>query len=169
MITGYVAEERYAVRWGESEQTASFYLELVPLDQPFIKRYDPLDDETLARYTKVVEAGFSFGAFEGKQLVGMVLAEPQAWNRSVWVWEFHVAETHRRQGIGRRLIETLAEKSRAAGLRTLVCETQTTNVPAIRAYRQLGFRPEGIDISYYSNHDYPDGEVALFMKRRLAE
>jgi ribosomal protein S18 acetylase RimI-like enzyme len=121
----------------------------------------------LASYARVVEAGFSFGAFAGDQLVGVALAEPQLWNRSVWVWEFHVAESQRRQDIGRRLLDALAAKSSASSLRTLVCETQTTNVPAIQVYRKLGFRLEGIDISYYSNHDYPDGEVAVFLKRRL--
>jgi ribosomal protein S18 acetylase RimI-like enzyme len=169
VITGYMAQERYAVRWIESEPAVSFHLELVSLAQPYYKHYDYLDEETLARYARVVEAGFSFGAFVGDQLVGIALAEPHMWNQSVWVWEFHVAESHRRQGIGRRMMDALAAKSSAAGLRTLVCETQTTNVPAIRAYRQLGFHLEGIDISYYSNRDYPDGEVAVLMKRRLDE
>ena len=38
---------------------------------------------------------------------------------------------------------------------------------AIQIYRQLGFRVEGVDLSYYTNEDYPDGEIAIFMKRRL--
>jgi len=64
-------------------------------------------------------------------------------------------------------MEALAEKARKAGLRTIVCETQTTNAPAIRFYRKLGFNIEGIDLSCYSNEDFPDGEIAIFMKRRL--
>jgi ribosomal protein S18 acetylase RimI-like enzyme len=52
-------------------------------------------------------------------------------------------------------------------MRVLVCETQSTNVPAIRFYRALGFVLEGLDLSLYSNHDYPDGEIAIFMKRYL--
>ncbi len=73
----------------------------------------------------------------------------------------------RRRGIGRQLMEMLTERGRAAGMRTVVCETQNTNLPAIRFYRKLGFRFEGIDLSYYSNHDFPDGEIAIFMKKRL--
>ena len=49
----------------------------------------------------------------------------------------------------------------------MVCETQSTNVPAIEFYRKVGFEVEGIDLSYYSNDDAPDGEVANFMKRKL--
>jgi ribosomal protein S18 acetylase RimI-like enzyme len=69
--------------------------------------------------------------------------------------------------IGKRLMECVSEKAKRAGFRTIVGETQNTNGIAIRIYRKLGFRVEGIDISYYSNNDYPDGEIAVFMKRRL--
>jgi ribosomal protein S18 acetylase RimI-like enzyme len=58
-------------------------------------------------------------------------------------------------------------RAREAGMRSVVCETQSTNTGAIRAYRRLGFRLEAIDISLYSNEDYPDKEVAVFMKHRL--
>ena len=64
-------------------------------------------------------------------------------------------------------METVAELDRKDGFRILVCETQTTNAPAIVFYRQLGFVMEGIDVSYYSNQDYPNGEIAVFMKKRL--
>ena len=48
-----------------------------------------------------------------------------------------------------------------------MCETQTTNVPAIDFYRSVGFEVGGIDLSYYSNDDVQAGEVALFLKRKL--
>lgn len=90
------------------------------------------------------------------------------WNKSLWVWEFHVAEMYRRRGLGRRLMDALAGRAKAAGLRTIVCETQNTDVPAIDFYRAVGFSIEGIDVSYYTNDDLlPGGEVAIFMKRRL--
>jgi ribosomal protein S18 acetylase RimI-like enzyme len=81
--------------------------------------------------------------------------------------EFHVAESYRRMGIGQQLMDRLAERAAPAGLSAMVVETQSTNVPAIRFYRKAGFVLEGIDISYYTNHDYPDGEMAVFLKRRL--
>ncbi len=39
---------------------------------------------------------------------------------------------------------------------------------AIRFYRAVGYRMEGVDISYYSNEDTMRGRtVGVFMKRRL--
>ena len=62
----------------------------------------------------------------------------------------------------------VAGRAAAAGLRAVVCETQNTNVGAIRFYRRLGFTLDGVDVSHYTNHDMePGGTVAVFMKRRL--
>lgn len=167
IATGYLADGKYLVEYGDAEQETTFQLRLVALAQPYHKAYDHFDEETLAHYTQVLKEGYSLGAFAAEQLVGFLISGVQQWNHSLWVWEFHVAPTHRRLGIGRQLMEAAADRARQAGLRVIVCETQTTNVPAIQAYRKLGFRLEGIDLSYYSNQDYPNGEVAVFMKRRL--
>ena len=167
VVSGYTSNAKYNVAYNEAEGQASFALQLVPLPQPYIKHYDPCDAETLQRYTQVLSSGYSWGAYTGEALVGLLIAEPQWWNRSLWVWEFHVVEAERRRGLGAGLMAAAVEKASREGLRTIVCETQNTNAPAIQVYRKLGFRVEGVDISYYTNADYPEGEVAVFMKRRL--
>ena len=167
LVIGYTSNTSYRVSKTDSGERFALTLELVPLPQPFVKRYDHLDRETLEHYRKVPAFGFSYGAFDKEQCVGIALAEPRHWNMSLWVWELHVAESHRRRGIGQRLVGALADKAREAGLRTVVCETQNTNVTAIGFYRRVGFQIEGIDISYYTNEDFPDGEIAVFMKLRL--
>jgi streptothricin acetyltransferase len=169
LVTGYTSEARYQISKTESDQEFVLALELVSLEQPYCKHFEPPDTETLERYRDLTALGFSFGAYDGEQCVGIALAEPCNWNRSLWVWELHVAETHRRRGVGRQLVEALTEKARVTGLRVLVCETQNTNVPAINFYRKVGFHIEGIDLSYYSNDDFPDGEIAVFMKKRLVK
>jgi ribosomal protein S18 acetylase RimI-like enzyme len=167
LVTGYTAHAKYAVRKTESDQRWALTLELVPVTPPHRKRYDHLDAETVAHYRQMASLGFSFGAYDGPQCVGLALAEPQQWNKSLSVWELHVEDTHQGRGIGRQLVEALTEKAQAAGLRTVVCETQNTNVPAIRFYRQVGFHIAGVDISHYSNDDFPDGEIAVFMKKEV--
>ncbi|CAN5793816.1 hypothetical protein BH10CHL1_BH10CHL1_09870 [soil metagenome] len=168
IASGYTSASKYVVQYNDSDNHVRFDLSLVALDQAYVNTYDHFDDQLVQRYNQVLEGGYSFGAFDDNLLVGFLLSESQLWNDSVWVWEFHVAATHRRLGIGRRLMDAVATQATQAGLRTIVCETQTTNTPAIQAYRRLGFRVEGVDISYYSNDDYPAGEIAIFMKRRLA-
>jgi ribosomal protein S18 acetylase RimI-like enzyme len=165
LLGPFTCSDTFRVTWSDSGSSTTFGLELVPLDEPFTNRYDHLDDAYVKEYLS--GADLSFGAYEEGVLVGVLVAEKRDWNHSLWVWEFHVDAAHRGQGIGRMLMDHTAEKARAAGLRTMVCETQNQNSNAIKAYRRLGFRLEGIDISYYSNQDYPDRGIAVFMKRRL--
>lgn len=166
VASGYSSNSKYTVVHTETESCVSFDLKLVTFDKPYVKKFH-YDNETLQRYNTLLNTGYSFGAYEGDLIVGFAIAEGHQWNRSLSVHEFHVAETHRGQGIGKRLMEHVAEKGSGAGFRIIVCETQNTNPTAISVYRKLGFRVEGIDISFYSNHDYPEGEIAIFMKRRL--
>jgi ribosomal protein S18 acetylase RimI-like enzyme len=165
-VTGpFTCREMYRVRYEDSAERTSFSLERVSLPEPHVHNYSHID-EAWVRDT-LANADFSFGAYEDGLLVGALIAEKRAWNDSLWVWEFHVEAPRRGQGIGRQLMQHAADKARQAGLRTIICETQNRNACAISAYRKLGFRVEGVDISYYTNEDYPDKDVAVFMKLRL--
>jgi ribosomal protein S18 acetylase RimI-like enzyme len=168
LIAGYTTRSAYVVEKSEQEEQTSITLRLVSFASPEQNRFDPPAEDMVALYREAATKGFCFAAYEGEQMVGIALAEAQKWNRSLWVWEFHIAPSHQGRGIGRQLMERLVEAAKAAGLRIIVCETQSTNVPAIRFYRRVGFTIEGIDLSYYSNEDMEPGRgVAVFMKRRL--
>lgn len=169
LISGYTSTEMYAVSRTETPEHVRFELRLIPRDRPIVKRYSPLDQPTLAHYTTLAAQGHCLGAFVGDACAGLALTEPQAWNRSLWVHELHVAASHQRQGIGRQLMDAVIASAHARQLRCVVCETQSSNVPAIRFYRALGFTLEGLDLTYYTNADRERGEVAIFMKRLLAE
>lgn len=167
IASGYTSTGKYVVTCTDTPARISFELRLEALNEPYTRTYH-FQEEDFLEYQRLLKQRYSLGAFEGPALVGVILAEPQTWNRSMWIREFHVATTHRRRGIGRELLAKVAERSRRDGFRTLVCETQTTNTPAIAFYRLMGFSVEGMDISLYTNEDYPDGEMAVFMKKRLA-
>jgi GNAT superfamily N-acetyltransferase len=168
IITGYISPARYRVHKSESDQQTTFSLELVQLDTPYIKRDDFFPDEEDVQHSlDASRDGRSLGAYEDDRLIAVALAAAQTWSNRLWLHEFHVAESHRGQGIGTNLMIALIELGRQAGFRALFCETQTTNVPAIRFYRKMGFTLDGINLSMYSNHDYPDGEIALFFKLNL--
>ena len=166
VASGYTSDSKYIVAYTCAVDQMSFDLQLVTLDKPYVKKFEH-DNHTIQRYHGILNDAFSFGAYDANLLVGLIIGEPHEWNRSLWVREFHVVEAYRNVKIGKQLMERLVEKAYGGGFRNIVCETQNTNVPAIKVYRKLGFKIEGIDISYYSNDDYPDGEIAVFMKRRL--
>jgi ribosomal protein S18 acetylase RimI-like enzyme len=167
LAAGYTSPGKYVVAKAETPERTAITLARVMLDEPYVRNWPACDAENKSRYEAVVSHGLSLGATDGDELVGLALAEPYQWNRSLWVWEFHVARSHHRQGIGRRLMDALALRAETTGLRVLVCETQNTNLPAIDFYRSVGFEIDGVDLSYYTNRDLTDGEVAIFMKRKL--
>jgi ribosomal protein S18 acetylase RimI-like enzyme len=166
VTAGYVSPSRFVVEKVETRRGVAIRVRRERLKAPFVKQFAEPKGE-LQRYQGIVRMGWSVGAYVGKKLVGIAIAEPRAWNRSLWVWELDVARDCRRRGIGRRLVGELARRGRAGGLRVLVCETQTTNVPAIDFYRATGFVLDGLDLSYYTNDDLVRGEVAVFMKKKL--
>ncbi len=166
LVAGYTSPAKYAVFKTESETGAQFSLEYVPLDPPYVKRFE-LDAELRERYPRVLAQGLSLGAYEDGKLVGIALAEHQAWSNALWVWEFHIAASHRGRGSGSKLMDSVIRQAQERDMRVVVCETQNTNMPAIRFYRRMGFEIEGIDLSYYTNNDVEEGEVAIFMKRKL--
>ena len=157
---------RYRVRKAEIARAVCFTLDRQELSEPFEKRWT-VSEADFRRYGDVVGQGMSFAAYDGECMVGVAIAEPAGWNRSLWIREFGISSPYRRQGVGRRLIDRVALHAVKESLRVLVCETQTSNVPAIDFYRSVGFEVAGIDLSYYSNDDVQAGEVALFLKRKL--
>ena len=163
---GYVSTARYRVRKAEIARAFCFTLDRQELSEPVEKRWT-VSEEDFQRYGDVVGQGMSFAACDGGCTVGVAIAETAGWNRSLWIREFGISSPYRRQGLGRRLMERVAAHAGQEGFRVLVCETQTTNVPAIDFYRSVGFEVGGIDLSYYGNDDVETGEVALFLKRKL--
>ncbi len=60
---GYISPVKYVVKKSESHQQTLISLDLVPLDQPYVKQWET-DDEELARLQRVVTEGLSLGAFD---------------------------------------------------------------------------------------------------------
>jgi ribosomal protein S18 acetylase RimI-like enzyme len=168
LITGYASTEAFQVVRDESPDLIRFELRLIQRAQPFVKCYPPPDAATRERYRALATAGHAFGAFDDEQCVGLALIEPYTWNTSLHIHEFHIVPAYHRRGMGRALMAAVEAHARDTEMRRLVCETQTTNVPAIRFYRALGFTVDAVDVSLYSNDDLERGEMALFMKKRLA-
>ena len=75
-----------------------------------------------------------------------------------------VGESHRRQGIGRRLIQWLSETALEAGVLRIDLELRAANTGARAFYERLGFEALDVIPGYYQGI-----EPALRMTRRLGD
>ena len=66
------------------------------------------------------------------------------------LWDLRVAQSHRRQGVGRALLAQADVTARDAGCRGVEVETQDVNVPACRLYAAAGFRLHEVTPFAYS-------------------
>lgn len=73
-----------------------------------------------------------------------------------------VAPEHRRQGLGRQLMEWLTATALEAGVLRIDLELRADNTGARAFYERLGFREAGSIAGYYQGR-----ETALRMSRRL--
>ncbi len=163
---GYSSKGKYAIEKSESAELTTISLRHVILEKPYEKDWLHHEDD-IERYKEMLPIGFSFGAYQGNELIGVAIAEPREWNKTMWIWEIHVSDRHREKGIGKALIESVCQEAKQRGYRIVGLEVQNTNMPAISFYRKVGFSIDAIDLSFYTNNDVTDGEVAIFMKRRL--
>ncbi len=77
-----------------------------------------------------------------------------------------VREAYRCRGVGRRLMDHLLERGRAAGMTDAFLEVRPSNTAAIRLYQSMGFEHVGIRRGYYQA--VGGREDAAVLRRRLA-
>lgn len=163
---GYSSAFKYDVKKEVNGESTVIKTDLIQLETEYVKVY-PDDDDEFERFRQLIPLGYSLGLFSDHELIAVAICEPYAWNNTLFIWHFQVAARRRRKGIGETLMKSLENLARTSGFRALGLETQNTNVPAIRFYKKCGFEIEGIDLSFYSNHDATDGEVAFFMRKKI--
>jgi ribosomal protein S18 acetylase RimI-like enzyme len=93
-----------------------------------------------------MEGGLSLSLVVDGSLAGNVMVHRRAGRHYAHVAEIAilVSNGHRREGLGRILMETGIAWSRAVGVAKLSLQVFPDNVGAIQLYRSLGFREEGI-------------------------
>lgn len=102
----------------------------------------------------------SLVAVDGRRVIGFAIM--QFGDEHAHLSLLAVATSHRRMGVGRRLIEWLVDSAYTAGIAVIHLELRTANQAGRRFYRALGFA-EGAYIPGY----YCGREMALRMLREL--
>jgi len=135
-----------------------------PLDPPFVSTDYGVHAHEHAQIVQRVRAGDGLQLIveDGSRAVAFVDVEWQRWRNAAFVWNILIDRAQRRQGLGMQLMQRIVDWARGAGLRAIVCETQTNNIAACRFYQKSGFRLCGVDDHFYSNEDIAVKEVALF-------
>ncbi len=89
---------------------------------------------------------FVLGAFQGKDLIGATSLNPYRFStmaHKTKVGFTFVHEDYRRFGIGRQLMEALVIAANKIGYEQIALDVVTTNKPAVKLYKSLGFSTYG--------------------------
>ena len=99
-------------------------------------------------FTECVASGVPFLVAERRGVVaGYVVAHSAADEGEIL--NLGVAPTHRRQGIGRALVERVLQELAGLGVRTVYLEVRASNASARRLYESLGFGEVARRAHYY--------------------
>lgn len=136
-----------------------FGLREVPVAPPMRKEFpdDEEPEEAPVRFLAVTERD---------SVCGFIELEYEDWNRRLTIADLELEASYRGHGIGAALVDRAVAYGRQLGARTLWLEVSNVNVPAVRAYRRMGFELCGLDTSLYRGTP-AEGEIALFMAREL--
>jgi|ERR1022692_1516693 GNAT superfamily N-acetyltransferase len=146
----------------------------VPVEVPWVKDYDGIKGEGPTRSAKRFDVS-NWGllaAYDGDVRVGGAVIAFNTGGVTMLegrsdlavLWDLRVRPEARGIGIGSHLLRAVETWARARGCRTLKVETQNTNVPACRFYRQSGCTLGSVDRFAYS--DLPN-EVQLVWFKEL--
>lgn len=127
----------------------------------------PIDD-----FRQTVSGPFPpFAAFDGAKAVGTagfyILGGPKMSHRGV-LWGMYVSPTHRRQGIGRKLIASVISRARER-VEQIHLHVVTTNTAAYNLYRSMGFVAYGIEprALRHAGRDYDEAMMVLMIDNPL--
>lgn len=134
---------------------------LVLSRRPFCETWSP--ERKREKAAEILSGRFvTFCAFDGGKVVGEIMLIPELDAGRLIIDSFHVSRDHRRQGIGRRLLEAAADYAARRGADALYascCSAEET----IRFYMAMGFLPSEHPIPFYVQDEPCD----IQMERRL--
>ena len=132
----------------------------------FEKEYEkeyPLDDEQWEDYIGNPNKAI-FLYYNNAECVGQIRLR-KYWNKYAYIEDIAVAKSHRKNGIGSKLISKAIAWAKSNDLCGLMLETQDTNLLACRFYSKLGFQIGAVDTMLYANFDNNDEKAVFWYKK----
>jgi streptothricin acetyltransferase len=102
-----------------------------------------------------------FLAYLDDELAGQIRVL-KYWNAYAYIEDIAVDSKHRRQGIGRALLERAIEWAGSKGCPGIMLETQDNNVAGCKLYESCGFELRGFDTYLYKGLNPSTDEIALY-------
>ena len=102
-----------------------------------------------------------FLAYLDDELAGQIRVL-KYWNAYAYIDDIAVDSKHRRQGIGRALLERAIEWAKSKGYPGIMLETQNNNVAGCKLYESCGFELRGFDTHLYKGLNPSTDEIALY-------
>ncbi|NIO38269.1 GNAT family N-acetyltransferase [Candidatus Bathyarchaeota archaeon] len=96
------------------------------------------------------DSEFFLGAFEGDELVGVVIISCD--QRKGWINRLSVHPEHRHKGIAKALIAESEKKLRKRGINIFCALVEDFNVASKELFKECGYTEHG-DIIYFSKRD----------------
>lgn len=115
------------------------------------KTWDMLSEEQHEQYLKTrkreflinCNTGYSFVATQHGEIVGFVFAhENLPFGNEVVIRHIAVHPDHQKQGIGKRLFQTIIDNAKEHKKTTIKSSINSDNTPSIQLHRSVGFRVE---------------------------
>jgi RimJ/RimL family protein N-acetyltransferase len=124
-----------------------------------------MDDErrfTLKQILTGADEGLALAAEHDEVPVALALAVPEPSHGTLKLVDLRVDYDMRKQGIATVLGYQVVNHAKDLGLRAVVAETRTNNLPANKLMQKLAFEIAGIDTHRHSNHDIVKEAATIF-------
>ena len=159
----YTSQDKFEVKREIAEDEITFKLNLVKTGRFYVNILQNNISKN-NEYSKLIEQGNSFGAYENDIIKGFIISDKRRWNNSLWIEQIMVSKEHRNKGIGASLLKRLEDHAVDNKIRMIELETQNTNIPAINFYRKNSYEFSGLNINLYDPAEVGD-ETAIYMSK----
>ena len=143
---------RFEVKaFAEDDIKAALEIERICFPQPL----------TFEDFLRFIKEGFAFSAKDADKYLGYVVADKIL--DECHIERIAVHPLFRRQGVGEKLLVSLAEASKEAGGRRMYLEVREGNLASRALYNKIGFVESYTRVGYYSDNN----EDAIVMEKKL--